>query len=163
MPLRTRVDEAQLRITSEQRAKGDLPLQPGQGGPETVVDALTERQVRVVGSPQIQPVRVRKLAAEVRAATGRPPGLAVVASVMVATGPGAEDRMAAERRDWNIAPDVDCTVVGDADQVAAGLRRWVEAGVTRLAIQPTASEPDLPALIRFLARDVAPRLQSLSS
>ena len=110
--------------------------------------------------------RTRALVHQVRERAGLSTGEsshAIIASVMVATGPGAQERMTAERTAWNIASDLDCTVTGDAAAVAVGLHRWVEAGATQIAVQPTSSEPDLPGLIRFLARDVAPRLHSLGS
>jgi hypothetical protein len=42
--------------------------------------------------------------------------------------------------------------------VAAGVRRWGDAGADAVILQPTADDPDPEGFVRFAASDVAPLL-----
>jgi alkanesulfonate monooxygenase SsuD/methylene tetrahydromethanopterin reductase-like flavin-dependent oxidoreductase (luciferase family) len=97
-----------------------------------------------------------------REAAGRTGPHAVSAFVFVATGPDGEERLQREYARWDADLDVtgDIGVAGDAQQIAAAARRWAEAGVTSVAFQPTADEPDVEALARFLGTEVRPLLQA---
>jgi alkanesulfonate monooxygenase SsuD/methylene tetrahydromethanopterin reductase-like flavin-dependent oxidoreductase (luciferase family) len=80
----------------------------------------------------------------------------VVVYVLAATGPGAAERLEAERRrsgqEW--APG--SWVAGDAPEIAAGIQRWADAGATTVILQPTPDDPDPEGFVRFVAQDVRP-------
>ena len=82
----------------------------------------------------------------------------LVATHLVATGPGAQQRLDEELPRWGRTAGLGIGVAGDAAAVAASIGRLAALGVTHVAVQPTADEPDLEGLIRFLGREVRPRL-----
>lgn len=82
----------------------------------------------------------------------------VHATLIVATGPHAAERLAAELPQWGAEPASGIGAAGGADEIAAGVRALADAGATAVAIQPTADEPDLAGLAAFLGREVRPRL-----
>lgn len=86
------------------------------------------------------------------------PGAALVATQIVATGSGAADRLARELPLWGAEPGRPVGTAGDADAVAAAVRRLAEVGATSVCVQPTADEPDLAGFVRFLGEEVRPRL-----
>jgi alkanesulfonate monooxygenase SsuD/methylene tetrahydromethanopterin reductase-like flavin-dependent oxidoreductase (luciferase family) len=73
-----------------------------------------------------------------------------------ATGPGAEQRMEAERILWGYEAGRDFCAVGDANAVAAAVRRWAEAGADTVVLQPTPDDPDPEGFMRFVAHQVRP-------
>ena len=73
-----------------------------------------------------------------------------------ATGPDAAARMAAEGERWGYDNVDDVSVVGDAAALAAGARRWIDAGADTIVFQPTPDDPDLEGFIRLIAQDVRP-------
>ena len=86
-----------------------------------------------------------------------------VAFVSAATGPDAVDRLRRNAQAWNVdIPDDEALAEycawGSADQVADGLRRFVEAGVTSLVVQPTVDDPDPEGFAAFLGEEVRPLL-----
>jgi len=93
--------------------------------------------------------------AEGRAAAGREDAdFPVIQFVSGATGPDAVARLRADLTGWemDVSDDArlaDYAVWGDAPQLADGVRRYVEAGVTTVAVTPT--EDDLPAMERLAA------------
>lgn len=98
------------------------------------------------------------------ARAGRPAGaegdLPVVVNLVVATGAGAQDRVDADLRAWGHddgAPGRG--VAGDAAEVAAAVARLGELGVTSVAVQPTADEPDVEGLVRFVGTEVRAALE----
>ncbi|NNU27385.1 LLM class flavin-dependent oxidoreductase [Isoptericola sediminis] len=82
----------------------------------------------------------------------------VHATLVVATGARARERLAAELPRWGADPQRGIGAAGGADEIAAGVRALADAGATAVAIQPTADEPDLAELAAFLGREVRPRL-----
>ncbi len=58
---------------------------------------------------------------------------------------------------WGLDPDDDAGAYGDADAIAATVRRWAEAGADCVALQPTADE-DPVAFARFVGEQVRPLL-----
>jgi alkanesulfonate monooxygenase SsuD/methylene tetrahydromethanopterin reductase-like flavin-dependent oxidoreductase (luciferase family) len=82
----------------------------------------------------------------------------VVTTVVVATGHGAQERVDRELPHWGRAPGEDAGVAGNADEVAAYLRRLAAVGVTSAVVHPTRDEPDLPGLLRFVGEQVRPLL-----
>ena len=103
--------------------------------------ALTVEQVAEVGA----------LLARTRGA-GHP----LVATVIVATGPGAQERVDAEVPLWGGEPGRGIGVGGDAARVAAEVRAFADAGATSVVFQPVEGEPDLDGWVAFLGREVAP-------
>ena len=83
----------------------------------------------------------------------------VVATLVVATGAGAQQRIDAEVPKWGGEPGLGIGVAGDAATVADSIRRLAGLGVTSVAVQPTEDEPDLEGLLHFLGTEVTPRLE----
>jgi alkanesulfonate monooxygenase SsuD/methylene tetrahydromethanopterin reductase-like flavin-dependent oxidoreductase (luciferase family) len=77
----------------------------------------------------------------------------IVVFLRAATGPGAAERLAEQQRAVGTGEP---GVAGDASEVAAGIRHWVEAGADTVVLQPTADEPDIEAFVRFVAQEVRP-------
>jgi len=78
----------------------------------------------------------------------------VVATVVVATGPGAHERVQREIQHWGRSAGDDVGVGGTAEAIAQSLRELRDAGVTSVAIHPTRDEPDLQELLDVIAGDV---------
>lgn len=125
----------------------------GAVGPRTVALSveLADGTILTGGTPADRVAEVRAIAD----AAGRPHALTVY--LMAALGPGAERRMADELRRWPLDLSADDYVAGDADAVAAAIRRWAQAGADTVVLQPTQDE-DVDAFIRAVAEDVRPRL-----
>jgi 5,10-methylenetetrahydromethanopterin reductase len=138
-----------------------VPLWIGGVGPRTL--ALTgELGDGLILANALTPDDVRAsvaVAQDAAAAAGREL-TDVHANLIVATGPRAPERLAAELPQWGAATDRGIGAAGGADEVAAGVQALVDAGATAVAIQPTADEPDLAELVRFLGRDVRPLLHT---
>ncbi|GAA4896855.1 LLM class flavin-dependent oxidoreductase [Streptomonospora salina] len=100
--------------------------------------------------------RARRLIDEGRAQAGRTGDHRVVSYIVAATGPGADERLAAELDTEAIASVPDVAVSGDADAVAAAVRRRAEAGAHTVVLQPTSDEPDPEGFVRFAAEEVRP-------
>src|SRR6185312_3342844 len=66
-------------------------------------------------------------------------------------GPDARDRIERDGRRWGFPSTADRAAYGSVDDVAAGVSRWVEAGVDTVVLQPTADEPDLEGFMAFAA------------
>jgi hypothetical protein len=77
---------------------------------------------------------------------------------VVATGPDAQQRLDAELPMWGAGPGQGIGAAGDADAIAASVARYAAFGVTSWGAQPTADEPDLVGLIRFVGAEVRPRV-----
>jgi alkanesulfonate monooxygenase SsuD/methylene tetrahydromethanopterin reductase-like flavin-dependent oxidoreductase (luciferase family) len=88
---------------------------------------------------------------QVRAARKAVGGGQVVVYLHAATGPDAGDRMARECERWGYSPDGDRAVTGGPVEVAAGIRRWAEAGADTIVLQPTPDDPDPEGFVRFVA------------
>lgn len=78
--------------------------------------------------------------------------------VMAATGPDADQRLRGEADRWGFPPDADVGVAGSAEQIAAGLQKWIEAGADAVLLQPVTGQEDLPGYVRFVAEQVQPLL-----
>jgi alkanesulfonate monooxygenase SsuD/methylene tetrahydromethanopterin reductase-like flavin-dependent oxidoreductase (luciferase family) len=80
----------------------------------------------------------------------------VVVYLLTATGPDAAARLHAELDAEGLASVPDLGVAGDAEAVAAAVRRLSDAGADTVILQPTADEPDPEGFVRFTAEDVRP-------
>lgn len=90
----------------------------------------------------------------------RGPGHPLVATVIVATGPQAQERVDAEVPKWGGQLGQGIGVAGDAARVAAEVRSFADAGATSVVFQPVEDEADLDGWIGFLGREVAPLVRS---
>jgi len=98
----------------------------------------------------------RALVDQGRTAGGRTGPHPVVVYLLAATGPGAVDRLAAERRRQGYD---ELGVAGDAAAVAEAVHRWAEAGADTVVLQPTLDDPDPEAFVRFAAAEVRPLIR----
>ena len=130
------------------------PLMVGGSGPRSV-DLTAEVGDGTLLAGALTEAEIDDACRRVRAVRG--PGHPVVATHLVSTGPGAHERLAAEVPRWGKEPD-GVGVAGDADTVAASIRRLAASGATSVVVQPTQDEPDLDALITFLGEQVRPAL-----
>ncbi|TWP52090.1 LLM class flavin-dependent oxidoreductase [Lentzea tibetensis] len=89
-----------------------------------------------------------RAAMELIAEGGGSPDHEIVAYLLTATGEGAQERLDAEFKGHGVA--------GDAHAVAAAVEALAEAGAHTVVLQPTASEPDPEAFVRFAAEQVRP-------
>jgi alkanesulfonate monooxygenase SsuD/methylene tetrahydromethanopterin reductase-like flavin-dependent oxidoreductase (luciferase family) len=134
------------------------PVFSGGTGPKTL--RLTgESADGTILAGGASPEVVQEAAEVVRAgreAAGRGGEHPLVASILVATGPGAERRLAEDARRMGWDPAAEAHVAGDAAAVAAAVDRWAAAGATTVVLQPTADEPDPVAFVRWVAEEVRP-------
>ncbi|MCW6009389.1 LLM class flavin-dependent oxidoreductase [Micromonospora sp. CPCC 205371] len=89
---------------------------------------------------------------------GRPDGVPhrVVVYLHAATGPGAAERMATERRRWRDPEGADVSGTRDAGGAGGAGRPWGAAGADAVILQPTSDDPDPEGFMRFVAREVSP-------
>jgi 5,10-methylenetetrahydromethanopterin reductase len=83
----------------------------------------------------------------------------VHATLVATTGPRAQERLDAELPTWGATPGQGVGAAGDAATIAAAVQGLADAGVTVVAVQPTADEPDVAAFATFLGSEVAPLLR----
>jgi alkanesulfonate monooxygenase SsuD/methylene tetrahydromethanopterin reductase-like flavin-dependent oxidoreductase (luciferase family) len=102
--------------------------------------------------------RARTLIDDGRAASGRPGHHHVVVYVPAAFGPGADERLQAELRHWGFDPAEEAGVAGRAEQVAEGIRRWVDAGADAVVLQPAGDDPDPEAFMHVVGTEIRPLL-----
>jgi alkanesulfonate monooxygenase SsuD/methylene tetrahydromethanopterin reductase-like flavin-dependent oxidoreductase (luciferase family) len=133
-----------------------VPVVAAGEGPKTLrlVGEVADGLVLPGNSSPDRVRHARTLVDEGRAAAGRTDEQPIVVYLMAATGADAEERLEREMRLWDVEPGPDMGVAGDADAVAAAVRRWVEAGADSVILQPTRDDPDLEGFVRFVARDV---------
>ncbi|MFG3256955.1 LLM class flavin-dependent oxidoreductase [Streptomyces sp. NPDC048172] len=129
-------------------ARGPRSLRlSGEAADGTVLDASTT----------VEGVRAaRALIDEGRALAGRTEPHGVTVYVLAVTGPDAERRLAAELEREGLPPTAALGVAGDAEAVAAEVRRYVAAGADTVVLQSTADDEDPDAFIRFTAEEVRP-------
>jgi 5,10-methylenetetrahydromethanopterin reductase len=132
------------------------PLMLGGAGPRSVAQAarLGDGNLLPAGLSDEEVADICALIAEHRTRSSHP----VLAPLIAATGPGAQDRVAAEVARWMDPADVGTAVAGDAAEIAARVRTLAGFGVTSVGIQPTEDEPDLEGFLGFLGREVKPLL-----
>jgi alkanesulfonate monooxygenase SsuD/methylene tetrahydromethanopterin reductase-like flavin-dependent oxidoreductase (luciferase family) len=103
--------------------------------------------------------RARALIDEGRATGQVTGGHRVVLFAFAATGPDAEQRLARSRERWGLDPDADLGVAGDAETVAAAVRRWAAAGADTVVLEPTDDDPDPEGFVRFVGAEVRPLIE----
>lgn len=133
-------------------------IHAGAEGPKTLelVGARADGTILPAGTT---PDRVRAARERIeagRAAGGRSDPHRVTVFLMTATGPDARARFEVECERWSFPVSADTGVAGDAEAVAAAVRRWADAGADAVILQPPQDEPDLPAFARFAAQQVRP-------
>jgi alkanesulfonate monooxygenase SsuD/methylene tetrahydromethanopterin reductase-like flavin-dependent oxidoreductase (luciferase family) len=79
----------------------------------------------------------------------------VVVFVPAAFGPDGPARLLDQQQRYGI--DVP-GVSGSPEEIAAGLREFVDAGATKLILQPTSDDPDPVAFVRLVAEQIQPLL-----
>jgi alkanesulfonate monooxygenase SsuD/methylene tetrahydromethanopterin reductase-like flavin-dependent oxidoreductase (luciferase family) len=128
-------------------------------GPRTLrlIGEAADGAILVAGTSPSVAREARALLDAGSRATGRDP-VRVVMYAHAATGPTAEERMAAELVKWGYESTVDRAVTGDAATFAAAVRNWADAGVDTVIFQPTPDDPDPEGFVRFVAQEVAPLL-----
>ncbi len=135
------------------------PIMIGGSGPRTLVLAggLGDGLLLPAG------LSLSELAAAVTAARdgGAAADAEVVHSLVAGTGPGARERVDADLVRWGATADPTRTLVGNAEAVAAGVRRCADAGATTVVVLPTTDRTDVAdvvALVQFIGREVRPLL-----
>jgi alkanesulfonate monooxygenase SsuD/methylene tetrahydromethanopterin reductase-like flavin-dependent oxidoreductase (luciferase family) len=145
-------------VTLDWPPAGTPPILAGGIGPRTLrlVGEAADGAILVAGTAPSAVRDAKALVDAGSAANGRDPVPAVLYA-HAATGPTAVARMAAECRRWGYAEsDVDRWVTGDAEAVAAAVRKWAAAGADAVILQPTADDPDPEGFVRFVAEQVRP-------
>jgi alkanesulfonate monooxygenase SsuD/methylene tetrahydromethanopterin reductase-like flavin-dependent oxidoreductase (luciferase family) len=82
----------------------------------------------------------------------------IVTYLLCTTGPDAREQLEHEAAHWDLDPTADIGVAGSAEEIAAGARRWLDAGTDTLVFQPTATAP-LDDFLAVIGGDVAPLLR----
>lgn len=141
---------------------------PPAAGAEVLAAATGPRTLRLSGelaagtvlSGGTTPDGVCAALAHIRAGCAvrsEPAAHSVVTYVLCATGPTADADLRAEIEQWGFDPAAEVGVAGDARAVAAGVRRWVQAGADTVVLQPSA-DADIADFARFVGREVRPEL-----
>ncbi|MFE2354938.1 LLM class flavin-dependent oxidoreductase [Streptomyces parvulus] len=137
---------------------GPVEVFAGATGPRSLrlTGEVADGTVLTASTPPDGVRRARQLIDEGRAAAGRTGAHTVVAYLLTATGPGADERLRADLVAEGDADVPGLGVAGDAEAVAEAVRRLAEAGADTVILQPTADEPDPEAFVRFAAEEVRP-------
>ncbi len=132
----------------------------GAVGPRTIAlsGELAEGTLLTGGTTPETVRRARALVDEARAGAGVSGPHAITVYLVAVTGARAEERLAAELREWSLDPDEDVGIAGGPEQLAEGISRWVAAGADSVVLQPTADEPDVEGFAELIGREVRPLL-----
>jgi 5,10-methylenetetrahydromethanopterin reductase len=130
------------------------PLMLGGSGPKSLALAaeLGDGNLLAAAIPEDEVAEIARLVFS----TATDEGHALVASQLVATGEGGQQRLEQEVPRWGVPYASGIGVAGDAKTVAASVDRLAASGVTSVCFQPTEDEPDLHGLVRFLGQEVLP-------
>jgi alkanesulfonate monooxygenase SsuD/methylene tetrahydromethanopterin reductase-like flavin-dependent oxidoreductase (luciferase family) len=137
-----------------------LPLSIGTEGPRSLElsGELADGTVLTGGTTPAGVRAAREHIERGRWAAGRPRPHRVTLYLRAATGPDAAARLEADAPRWGLEQNDDTGVAGDAEAVAAAVRRWADAGVDAVILQPTVDDLDPEGFVRFAATEVAPLL-----
>jgi 5,10-methylenetetrahydromethanopterin reductase len=130
------------------------PVMLGGTGPKSVAQAARLGDGNLL-SAALTDAEIREICELVRQHRSDPPH-PVLAPLIAATGPRAQERVDAEVPRWSRPADLGIGAAGSAAEIAGAIRRLAGLGVTSVAVQPTEDEPDLEGLIGFLGREVKP-------
>ncbi len=138
-----------------------VPIVVGTGGPKGLAlsGELADGTIITSGTTPESVGSARARIEEGRTRAGRTDAHRVIVNVLAATGPGALARWEAECRRWGFDPSDDVGVAGDAATIAAGVRRWADAGADTVVLQPTSDEPDPVGFVEFVALEVRPLVE----
>jgi alkanesulfonate monooxygenase SsuD/methylene tetrahydromethanopterin reductase-like flavin-dependent oxidoreductase (luciferase family) len=133
------------RYVTIDRVKLDWPPDPV---PDIVLGAIGPKTLQLSGEVADATILtasttldgLREARGHINAANHR-----VILFVEAATGPGAEQRVREKE-----------ALTGDAEAIAAGVRRFAEAGADSVILQPAANEPDPAGFVRFVGQEVRP-------
>lgn len=132
------------------------PLMLGGQGPKSLALAARLGDGTLLGTAMSE-AEVRASGEVILAARDGEPH-PVVATLIAATGPGASERVDREVPRWGKPAGQGHAVAGDSATIAESVHRLAALGITSVIIQPTEDEPDLPAFLQFLGREVRPLL-----
>jgi alkanesulfonate monooxygenase SsuD/methylene tetrahydromethanopterin reductase-like flavin-dependent oxidoreductase (luciferase family) len=107
------------------------------------------------------PQRLREavsLVDEGRSRAGRTDPHPVTVYLHAAAGADGAQRLSAEMVRYGHASPEECSAAGTAEQVAAAVRRWAQAGAGAVILHPTDDDPDPEGFVRFAAQEVKPLL-----
>ncbi|MFI5840664.1 LLM class flavin-dependent oxidoreductase [Catenuloplanes sp. NPDC051500] len=141
------------------KPQSPLPLLVGASGPRSLrlCGEVGDVTILAGGTTPEETRRAKELVEEGRAAAGRDPAHQLAVYLPTASGDGHAERLARWAAEWGMTqPLEDISVSGDAAAVAAGIRRWVDAGADTVVLQPTTDEPSPEEFVRFVAREVRP-------
>lgn len=141
-----------------------VPIMLGGGGPKSLAltgelgdgsmltNALTDAEIADAADLIRSAVRARRGVGDAHP---------IVATIIAATGPNAQQRLDAELRTWGAAAGRGIGAGGSAHVIAQAIRRYAAAGASTVVVQATEDEPDLEGFIAFLGREVRPLLQAV--
>jgi alkanesulfonate monooxygenase SsuD/methylene tetrahydromethanopterin reductase-like flavin-dependent oxidoreductase (luciferase family) len=137
------------------------PIHVGAVGPRSLglAGEVADGTVLSASTSPAQVEERRQLVMEGRALAGRSDPHRITVYLLAATGTDAERRLEAET-EREPGSREELWVAGDAETIAAGVRRWAAAGADAVVLQPTAHEPDPEGFVRFVGEQVAPRLRA---
>ncbi|MGQ5635359.1 MULTISPECIES: LLM class flavin-dependent oxidoreductase [unclassified Streptomyces] len=137
-----------------------VPVLAGATGPRTLrlCGAKADGTVLTAASSPDDVRRARRLIEEGQKQAGRAEHHQVVVYLLAATGDAAEARLRNELAAEGLESATDVGVAGDADAVAAAVRRLAGTGADTVVLQPTGDEPDPEGFVRFAAEEVRPLL-----
>jgi alkanesulfonate monooxygenase SsuD/methylene tetrahydromethanopterin reductase-like flavin-dependent oxidoreductase (luciferase family) len=84
-----------------------------------------------------------------------------VVYLICATGLGPERRVRDELSYWQLDASQDLAVYGKAEEIAAGAKRWIDAGADTIVFQPPA-DADVEAFIDVIGKAVQPLIATSS-
>lgn len=86
----------------------------------------------------------------------------VVTYVLCATGSDVDTQIREELVRWDLDSSADVHASGDATEIAAAVRRWIDAGSSTVVLQPPVSA-SIEDYVRFVGEQVAPILRQPAS
>jgi alkanesulfonate monooxygenase SsuD/methylene tetrahydromethanopterin reductase-like flavin-dependent oxidoreductase (luciferase family) len=160
----------QGRYVALDRVQLDWPPAPaplvfgGATGPKTLAlcGEVFGGTILTGGTTPAQVREARSIVDEATSRSGRTGHHQIVTFLIAATGPDAVARKSNTQQQWDLDLAQDNAVAGDAEEVAAAVRRLTEAGADSVILQPTDDEPDMAAFAAFVAHDVAAQLDGAS-
>jgi alkanesulfonate monooxygenase SsuD/methylene tetrahydromethanopterin reductase-like flavin-dependent oxidoreductase (luciferase family) len=135
-----------------------VPVLLGAVGPRSLrmCGASADGTILTGGTSPDRVREAKRIVDEGRADARRTDPHDIVVYVHAATGADADARLEAERVRWGYTTMADVAVRGGADEIAAGIKRWADAGANTVVLQPTPDDPDPEGFVRFVAQRVRP-------